>query len=81
MCTHVPIFMVPFILTISPSHQSHQNISWLPIFIRVFATPFFVFQPEPAEDFSHLQPHQQRRELQKKIDEVQGQVDQELKSK
>ncbi|XP_071802027.1 formin-binding protein 1-like [Asterias amurensis] len=49
--------------------------------LKIPHTPSFRRKPEPAEDFSHLQPHQQRRELQKKIDEVQVQVDQEIKSK
>ena len=36
---------------------------------------------KPKEDFSHLPPNQQRRKLQEKIDEIQGQIDQEMKSK
>ena len=36
---------------------------------------------KPREDFGHLPPSQQRRELQKKIDDIQGQIDQEMKSK
>ncbi len=36
---------------------------------------------KPKDDFSHLPPTQQKRELQKKIDDIQGQIDQEMKSK